>query len=893
MDREQCTVSWQDDLRDKRTNRVALGAALGSVRTIARSTLTRGSLALAFFFASTCDPAFAVEEFSPSALQAEQEAEQEAEPTKEETLRSLNENLGKYRVWIASVEGKDNDPSFGKQLPKVMDLYNGFNKFDRLEEALDVALEYVRVCPPQLLQSHHALYRAARIQLERNELASVETLLDELASRQTEWLKTHERNKISSRERCYRYIARARLHRLRGLLDLAQTSLDEAQKEFDLAFPDFPDEVMQGDFKNAWNVWSELRRIKLDIEFGAGNLRQVIRRGKADLALLPGDSVEQEDARLARLWVPITGAMHMDGIRSPDRFDEALEVQLARRAIEIKNDPPELEATFRAADLLLHAGRRDEARSMIEDAVEFANSTIETAEALALKGRLALESGETISPALDKEFDEAYRSVLSQWERDAPIDSGSSFLQFERRRMLVQYAMRFALAQQGADGSIAIERYLASERLGSLGRRLRDGAGGEPIRTLEDIRERLIAHGEAYYVPVISWYGSTLIAISATEVCIVPAPPQWKIRDDLNELRRLIDGEGYPTDNVEDRADDIRAYGVQLGATLLPEEILEVLDAADFTTIIEGAAGSAIPLQMAVVNGAPFLEQHSLCWVPSFDVEATLHEKGSKSSEYPLTILANTAASGLHESGATERLDSVEIEEDLLQSIAGPFSANGRILERDEASEPVLQSGVLAASSVGEIIAHGAYDLTSVLSAMIVVEPGAPTGDDGTSSDGLWRYGEIATAGVSNIMVLATCRAGQGPTRAGDVNASDLGGAFLLAGAQAVVMAKGDLPLDSTLEFLREFNAKLAVGASVAEAAQAARLSVKGKEGFDDPYHYAQLQVIGRGDLRPFPDGLAEKGDPDFMLLYAIVIAILLLVVIAVFSRRLGNRAID
>lgn len=98
------------------------------------------------------------------------------------------------------------------------------------------------------------------------------------------------------------------------------------------------------------------------------------------------------------------------------------------------------------------------------------------------------------------------------------------------------------------------------------------------------------------------------------------------------------------------------------------------------------------------------------------------------------------------------------------------------------------------------------------------------------------------------------------PQRAGEDGTAHLGGAFLRAGAQAVVASRAKLDLGSTLELARiAMRGMVAEGRSPAEAMRDARREVSARPQWAHPYYHSLMQVLGVGD-RPVLEASATTG---------------------------------
>ena len=117
---------------------------------------------------------------------------------------------------------------------------------------------------------------------------------------------------------------------------------------------------------------------------------------------------------------------------------------------------------------------------------------------------------------------------------------------------------------------------------------------------------------------------------------------------------------------------------------------------------------------------------------------------------------------------------------------------------------------------------------------------------------GVWCE-DIERLSVPPVVLLGACGTARGPGRPGSGLAAHLGGAFLYAGAEAVVLSGDDLRYAPTLQFMAAMHANLSEGISVAEAARRARVTLSEDERWDGALHGAAIRVVGLASARPFP----------------------------------------
>jgi hypothetical protein len=107
--------------------------------------------------------------------------------------------------------------------------------------------------------------------------------------------------------------------------------------------------------------------------------------------------------------------------------------------------------------------------------------------------------------------------------------------------------------------------------------------------------------------------------------------------------------------------------------------------------------------------------------------------------------------------------------------------------------------------------------------------------------------------------------------RRGDDGIHHLGGAFLRAGASAVILSFADLEYHSTLKLLASLHRNLAAGCSPARALRRARQEMASQPRTDWPYLHSLVQIRGPAQRSLFPVPLAaEATEVAPMLLWTV-----------------------
>jgi CHAT domain-containing protein len=170
-----------------------------------------------------------------------------------------------------------------------------------------------------------------------------------------------------------------------------------------------------------------------------------------------------------------------------------------------------------------------------------------------------------------------------------------------------------------------------------------------------------------------------------------------------------------------------------------------------------------------------------------------------------------------------------------------------------DASEQALKARDLRSYGVVHVAAHAIADEMHPERSGIVLARGS------TREDGLLQAREIATLDLEGaIVVLSACYTSGGAVLSGE-GVLSLARAFFQAGAHAVVGSRWPLRDAEAARLFDAFYRHLARGVSVSEALKAtqddARAAGRPASG------WAALELLGNGDLRPFPKAPSSTGD--------------------------------
>ncbi len=177
------------------------------------------------------------------------------------------------------------------------------------------------------------------------------------------------------------------------------------------------------------------------------------------------------------------------------------------------------------------------------------------------------------------------------------------------------------------------------------------------------------------------------------------------------------------------------------------------------------------------------------------------------------------------------------LPQDATLALRQPF-AEAEVAAADARTPDGLAALDLTAFDVIHLLAHGIADPTRAFGH------GLCLGADAAHADGVLWPEQVLSWRVRGLVILSACQGGRAPRRVGEDHASNLGGAFLFAGAAGVVQSRARLQTDATLRLSAELHRALATGATYAEALRVARASCRA-EGLAARFHAAQVQLLG------------------------------------------------
>ncbi|HEX5052074.1 MAG TPA: CHAT domain-containing protein [Planctomycetota bacterium] len=455
----------------------------------------------------------------------------------------------------------------------------------------------------------------------------------------------------------------------------------------------------------------------------------------------------------------------------------------------------------------------------------------------------------------------AFERMLHGWSITPARDGGVGFLHFLSRRETIGQLIAITLrAAAGPDGepseqavAEALQSVMAAQTHGALSRRLAVQVPSIPelqalLRPDQGILVFLPAHTRTHVFSV----GAKRIAYHGL--------PQGALRL-RTDIQRFVGQMQDATDQLEPSPKDsaqmasgLLETGRTLTETLFPAPLREQLGEWHHLTIIgsellhgriRGSAEAGflnylpiecLPWRESELFGQHFAIDHNV----SLPVWAHLADRSTDfSRQSSLRVFGVLHAAGNRAAAASGTADLLQGAD--MDAIGEPFPNRSPYLDANCTMASVVRSVASREGqppSIAVFLAHGGYDASNERGSYLQLYDGR------LDCDTVQRLG-TGDAPFADFVVIAACRAAKAPTRAGD-SLANLGGAFLLAGARAVVQSRFDLPLHRTQELLADLLRRLSAGSTIAEAMRAARATDDARDPLD-AFRTGVLQVHGFG----------------------------------------------
>jgi len=549
----------------------------------------------------------------------------------------------------------------------------------------------------------------------------------------------------------------------------------------------------------------------------------------------------------AKLLVQLGLAQLEVGAMEPERLADARST-----LTEARSEAADPLDRFNAATLLgwceLLSGRLDPAAEWIGQARAFARSTDLSEYALgflaALEARLALAASaeREVLRARRVELSSALDGMVERWTAARPRPGGLGFLRYSDRRFVVATLIELALRLDPDEGAFEALRTLYRVRAcGSLVRRL-----GGVAADFDAARRGVLGPGAGALVYFTGRDRSHVFAVERDHIVSAVLPGEWPlrsaVRDLLSSSKSAVAADERTRAVRRTRHERARA---RLGDLLLPEEVRARVASWSALTIVGSDLLLDAPFEVLPFGRSSLGQEKPVAYLTSLAEGAVLLARARHGIDPSPATPERIAIVAEVPTAARSELPALVLEDDAAP-VEQRFARRARLLSGAQATAERVAKALEEVDLLA-FVTHGLRDRELERPSQILIASDE-AGDDALSCD------EVERLEASPCVFLGVCGSGRGPEREGAGPVAHLGGAFLFAGARAVVLSDSELQLRPTLDVLEAFMTSVAEGASPAEALRRARVTAA-ERGWAGP-QLAKLRVIGLGHeplLAPAP----------------------------------------
>lgn len=449
----------------------------------------------------------------------------------------------------------------------------------------------------------------------------------------------------------------------------------------------------------------------------------------------------------------------------------------------------------------------------------------------ALETRAGLRTGRDAAVLLEA-FERPFDAFLAAWHSAPLREGGIGYLHDPERREVLCAMVEVHVAALGEEAGLerAVNELIQAQAAGTMARTF--GLEVPDVRALSSALAKdegilLYLPGRfASYAITIDREGLDRFELESSTRLVLRAR---NFADRLASFSRLAREDG-------DALRSLAAASHRLGAELLPEDLQRRLSRWRHVIVSGTEFLSSVPLEaVSPTEGELFGWEHAVTTVPSLPLlwhlfQAPRNESGST------LLVADLDPRGLdRERFPVEALSFGERE---LERLFDGAAVDAWLAP--ELDETVLREerARLERAALVHFFLHGGRSDDLELPAALLCARAAGT-------DGVLTCREVAELAFTGTVILSSCEAARGSRRVGDDDLAHLGGAFLRAGARCVVLARGALEFEASLDFMRIVHERLRAGDPIAEALRIARA----RRGTDlwRAFHDARVLALGLG----------------------------------------------
>ena len=514
-----------------------------------------------------------------------------------------------------------------------------------------------------------------------------------------------------------------------------------------------------------------------------------------------------------------------------------------------------LKAKLHLTDLMIRQGRWQEALPALqelEQGLAPASNTVPEApfedalyiHALLTKWTLANEGEDALLRDRLAAHEQAFAKFLKEWAQSPRRRGGVGFLHFGVERFFLGELMRLTAAVHGPKlgAELAFEKLLEAQAMGTFARE-----HGYRLQHWAQIQQDVLLRQEGMLIYLTAPDLTHILSLDQSQIRYLSLPVSSEVEQRRRQFVR--DLSTHPSQRSAARQKSLISNGQRLAELLFPDELRAAMTEWQTLSIVGLDSLGYLPFEALPWNhqttlGAAF----PISYLPSVPVGHLLAERnqspeGNAFQAEIALLAAPDFDPALREYG--QQLATIPWQAADSWRLVSPYREPRQLWTGADLTRNQLLNPSLAHTQVLQILTHGIHDFSRERPAGLVFTPQAP-------NNGVMWCEDVERMDAPPLVVVSACGASRGPLRRGEDGIAHLGGAFLRAGAQTVVISPGKIELESTLDLLEVFHRELRSGQSPAMALQTARRHLQQSEQFSDPF-FSLSHVLGLGH-RPFFD---------------------------------------
>jgi len=431
--------------------------------------------------------------------------------------------------------------------------------------------------------------------------------------------------------------------------------------------------------------------------------------------------------------------------------------------------------------------------------------------------------------ALRGKLDRSLETLITRWEQTPLREGGVGFLHFENRRFPVVEAIELAIQLDPEEGPReGLDILLRLQGRGTFSR-----AHSLPPR-LENPFEGLVDDENGCLFVLQGLHQGHVFAVDAKGV----VHGRLRTSGELEERRRrLIEEVSSPPSDPKDDGWMKQAEG--LADLLLAPPVRQRLRRWRSAHVVGADVLGYLPFEVLPLGEHLLGETLAIDYVPSAHVARFLLRRRLADERLASLDLALVTAPEVVASITKKWPEArpIPFHNRHAQALMRPFP-NSREWRGSEATFALLKSELIEGSHVLHLLTHGIEDRERVQPMGLVFSD---------AEEGVAWYPDLVKASYPPVVIVTACEASSTSPRRGDDGVSGLATAFLLGGAEVVLMSPVRQELESAVRFGSRIHRHLASGHSAAEALRRARVSFR--EDGNHPF-YSLVHAVGLGDAR-------------------------------------------